>query len=263
MDRRSVVGSVPCVLGFLMSRAGSKTGSASTVSADPAGRGRASGKLPFPTGTSAGRIRGRPRSPQADAAIFRATLELLPEQGFRAFSMEAVAARARVSKATLYRRFPSKRELIAAALRAIRSTRPAPDTGSFRGDLRELVRREVARAKRVPHIGRLAARLLGDMADEPDMLALVQETVMAIDCAMLSEIVLRGIARGELRPNLDVSLASEILHASLVFRFLTSGGRLNPMASRDSSRLVNTLLAGFARELSRSTRGRKGVRSTR
>lgn len=195
--------------------------------------------------TRSARPRGRPRSPAADAAIFRAALEILPEQGFRAFSMEAVATRAGVSKATLYRRFPAKRELIAAALRTIRSDRPAPDTGSFRGDLRALVRREVERTKRLPRFGRLAASLLADVADEPDMLALVEKTVMAIDYAMLGEIVRRGIKRGELRPDLDVGLGVELLHAALVFRFLTSGAQRDPLAGPDSQRLVDTLMVGL------------------
>ena len=68
------------------------------------------------------RKRGRPRSAEADAAIERATLELLPEHGLRGLSMEEVARRAGVSKATLYRRFPSKKELVEAALRAIRAS---------------------------------------------------------------------------------------------------------------------------------------------
>jgi len=161
--------------------------------------------------------------------------------------MEAVALKACVSKATLYRRFPSKHELVAAALRTVRSVSTAPDTGSFRGDLLELVRREVARAKRVPHIGRLAARLLGDLADEPDMLVLVHETVLAIDRERLGEIVRRGIARGELRAKLDVALATELLHASLIFRFLTSGGRLSTLRGSDLTPLIDTLLAGLAR----------------
>ena len=193
------------------------------------------------------RARGRPRSSAVDAAVLSATLELLPEQGFRSFSMEAVAAKAGVSKATLYRRFPSKYELVAAALRTIRSVGSAPDTGSFRGDLLELVRQEVARAKRVPHIGRLAARLLGDLADEADMLALVHETVLATDHERLGAIVRRGIARGELRSELDVALATELLHASLIFRFLASGGRLSTLGGRNLTPLIDTLLVGLAR----------------
>ncbi len=200
-----------------------------------------------PSGARYPHPRGRPRSPKADAAIVRATLEILPELGFRAFSMDAVAKRARVSKATLYRRFPSKRELIAAALRTIRSSRPAPDTGSFRRDLEELVHREVERTRRLPSFGRLAASLLADVAGEPNMLAIVRETVMAMDYAMLGEIVRRGIARGELRADLDVALASEILHGALVLRFLTSGGGRESLRGRALSGLVDALLAGLAR----------------
>jgi len=202
---------------------------------------------PRPHARRVARARGRPRSSAADAAILSAALELLPEQGFRSFSMEAVAVKAGVSKATLYRRFPSKHELVAAALRTIRSASTAPDTGSFRGDLIELVRQEVARAKHVPHIGRLAARLLGDLADEADMLALVHETVMATDRERLSAIVRRGIARGELRAELDVALATELLHASLIFRFLASGGRLSTLGGRNLTPLIDTLLVGLAR----------------
>jgi len=202
---------------------------------------------PPPAARHAVPARGRPRSSAADAAIFSATLELLPEQGFRSFSMEAVAVKAGVSKATLYRRFPSKHELVAAALRTIRSISAVPNTGSVRGDLVELVRLEVARAKRVPHLGRLAARLLSDLADEPAMLALVHETVMAIDRQRLGEIVRRGIVRGELRAELNVALATELLHASLIFRFLVSGGRLSTLGARNLTPLIDTLLAGLAR----------------
>ncbi len=242
------------MVGFDMPGAHSKTGAPSTPRPAGAGKGRKAGPEGRSDAKRSARPRGRPRSPEADAAIYRAALEILPEQGFRAFSMEAVATRAGVSKATLYRRFPSKRELIAAALRTIRSTRPAPDTGSFRGDLRALVSREVERAKHLPRFGRLAASLLADVADEPEMLTLVQETVMAIDYAMLGEIVRRGITRGELRADLDVQLASEILHGSLVFRFLTSGGRRDPLGGRESPRIIDMLLAGFGNRTEQPSR---------
>jgi AcrR family transcriptional regulator len=190
--------------------------------------------------------RGRPRSARADAAIFRATLELLPEHGLRGLSMEAVAAKAGVGKATLYRRFPSKQELVAATLRTIRSTKPPLDTGSVRGDILALVRREIAAAKRVPHLSRFAPRLLADVADEPEMLAIAQETVVTNDREMLGEIVRRGIMRGELRPDLDVDSAAELLHAPLIYRFLMSGGRLDAFRGSDFMRLIDTFLAGLA-----------------
>jgi len=244
--RDSFVGRAGRVIGFGMAnttRKGMPKGtshSAHPRTETTAESGDPSGVMPQP------RPRGRPRSCSADAAILRATFETLLDQGFRAFSMEAVAERARVSKATLYRRFPSKRELVASALRTIRDPRPAPDTGSFRDDLRGFVRREMARSTRVFQVGRLTARLLGDIVDEPGMLALLQETVMATDYAVLGEIVRRGIARGDLRADLDVRPATEILYGSLMFRFLISGGRQDPLSGREGSRLVDMLLKGLA-----------------
>jgi hypothetical protein len=96
--------------------------------------------------------------------------------------------------------------------------------------------------------------LLADVADEPDMLALVQETVMATDYARLGEILQRGIARGELRPDLDAALATELLHATLVFRFLTSGARRGALTDPGSARLVDTLLDGLGNRKARPSR---------
>lgn len=83
---------------------------------------------------------GRPRDPGVDDAILRATMELAEENGYRAVSMEAVAARAGVSKQTVYRRYRSKGEVILDALAAYAAGQlPAPDTGTLRGDLTELL----------------------------------------------------------------------------------------------------------------------------
>ena len=79
--------------------------------------------------------RGRPRDAQRGKEILRATQELLVEHGFEELSMDAVAARAGASKATLYRRWPSKDELVAAALEGFAWDAPVPDTGDLRSDL--------------------------------------------------------------------------------------------------------------------------------
>src|SRR6202050_426841 len=83
----------------------------------------------------ANRRPGRPRSEQAEQAIIDATLDLFAEQGFEGVCVEAVAARAGVGKATIYRRWPNKEELLLAALGALKSPYPEQTGVSARGQL--------------------------------------------------------------------------------------------------------------------------------
>src|SRR5690348_858771 len=82
---------------------------------------------------------GRHRSASADAAILDATLELLRERGYRALTVAAVIERAGVSSATLYRRWPSKPELVAAAIASLVPESFEVDTGTLRGDMSAFV----------------------------------------------------------------------------------------------------------------------------
>src|SRR5271169_1750741 len=82
---------------------------------------------------------GRPRSEQAEQAIIEATLDLFAEQGFEGVCVEAVAARAGVGKATIYRRWPNKEELLLAALGSIKSPIPELKGVSARDDLLAMV----------------------------------------------------------------------------------------------------------------------------
>src|ERR1700677_2004443 len=79
--------------------------------------------------------RGRQLDATRDAALREAALELLAEIGYDRLSIDAVAARARASKMTIYRRWSGKAELVVDALRCLKKPRPMPDTGSLRGDL--------------------------------------------------------------------------------------------------------------------------------
>src|ERR1700726_424948 len=84
----------------------------------------------------AGAQRGRPRSAEADRSILAATLDLLAERGLDAMSIEEIAARAGVGKATIYRRWSSKGLLaLDAFVVSFRAEQPLPDTGTLRGDL--------------------------------------------------------------------------------------------------------------------------------
>src|SRR5258707_9557057 len=109
---------------------------------------------------------GRPRSEQAEQAIIDATLDLFAEQGFEGVCVEAVAARAGVGKATIYRRWPNKEELLLAALGSMKSPIPELSGISVRDDL--LARLPVrAEDKLDPGRARRAALWLGEGRTDP------------------------------------------------------------------------------------------------
>ena len=190
--------------------------------------------------------RGRPRSEHADVAIRLAALSMLPEHGFRALSMEAVAARAGVSKATLYRRYKSKEDLIADVLRAIPNDSSTPDLGSVRDELLAVLRRKLSAVRWVPDAPRVVARLLGDAASDAKLQALINETLIAPDRRIIRLVLERGIARGELRNDLDVDLATDILYGALIYRLVLSGEGLAAGRTSHLKKLLDTILQGFA-----------------
>jgi AcrR family transcriptional regulator len=205
------------------------------------------GKTSAGSGEDAGkRPRGRPRSAEADEAIFLATFELLATLGLHGLSMEAVADKAGVGKATLYRRYSSKRDLVEAALRTVRSNEPAPDTGSVRSDLAKLAKRELSAAKRIPNLERFAPQLLSDAAGDPELLAVAHETVLAADRGRIAEILRRGIERGELRADLDVEVATDLFHAPLIYQFLLSGRGVKAIRASYIEKMMRMLAEGMA-----------------
>ena len=156
---------------------------------------------------------GRPRSAAADSAILQATLELLLDTGYRGLTMEQVRARAGVGKATLYRRYGSKEELVAAAVRHLNQEIPVPDTGNVRDDILAVAGSVLA-----------AATSVGAATFMPRMLA-------------------ESAERRELRPDLDVELAVDLIGGPWVYRLLISGGKLPEVGPEG---LVDLVLSGIA-----------------
>ena len=174
------------------------------------------------TKTSARRP-GRPRSEQAEQAILDAVLELLPEHGVKGLSIEAVAARAGVGKTTIYRRWPTKTDLILAAISNIVPPGDPPDTGSMAGDmaaLAETQRRRLAGSGLSGVVPRVLAESMGD----PDLHKDFVERVVEPFRDMLRLFIERGIDRGELRPDLEVEPLVDLLHAIPIYRILMSRG---------------------------------------
>src|SRR5579859_3949183 len=146
---------------------------------------------------------GRPRSEQAEQAIIEATLDLFAEEGFEGVCVEAVAARAGVGKATIYRRWPNKEELLLAAFSSLKSPFPQAQGVSVRDDLLAMVKTMCA-DRSDPRKARRYALLLGEGAKYPRLMARYKEEVVEPRREAMREVIRRGVRTGELRPETDV-----------------------------------------------------------
>jgi AcrR family transcriptional regulator len=209
---------------------------------------------------AAGRQMGRPKDARADRAILETTLELIADRGAHAFRTEDVAARAGVGKGAIYRRYRSKEELVTAAVAAlVREEIAVPDTGSTRGDLLALMR-EAVELYRSSLPGRLMPKLIGAMADNPELARAVRDGFLAVRRSALSEVLWRGVERGDLPPDLDLELALDVLGGPLFYRLLVTGG---PLDEQLAEGVADLILRGFAPDEPRrakSTRKRKEQR---
>jgi AcrR family transcriptional regulator len=183
---------------------------------------------------------GRPRSEQAEQAIIDATLDLFAEQGFEGVCVEAVAARAGVGKATIYRRWPNKEELLLAAFGSLKSPFPEPKGESARDDLLAMVKVMCA-DKSDPRKARRYALLLGEGEKYPRLMARYKETVVQPRRDAMRAVLRRGIQAGELRPETDVEIAMLTLTGVIMAHEKDAGTLDDDFATR----LVDGLLLGL------------------
>ena len=142
--------------------------------------------------------RGRPRSEEADRAILAAATQLLAERGLGGMSMEEVAARAGVGKATVYRRWGSRGALaLDAFLAEFSRQQPLPDTGTFHGDLLAALRGWIRSVTRTP-AGRMLAGLVAEAQRDPALAAAWRERVFEPLRASNTILVRRAIDRAEI-----------------------------------------------------------------
>lgn len=188
------------------------------------------------------RVIGRPRDERADEAILSATLELMAESGVHDLRMDDVASRAGVGKATIYRRYRSKDELITAAVAGLVSEITVPDTGQTRGDLLALMRGAV-KVYRGSVQAAVMPSLVEAMSRDAELARVVREGFLAGRRAALRTVLERGIERGDLRVDLDVDLALDVLGGPLFYRLLITGG---PIDERLAEGVVELILRGFA-----------------
>ena len=157
-----------------------------------------------------------------DVAICDATLALLLEVGYDRMSMDAVAARAKASKATIYRRWPGKQELVLDAVKSRGPDLTVPeDTGSLRGDLVATYRSAVAGA--AAEDADLIAGVLRAMRSAPELADCVRSQVLESKCDVSRTIVARAVDRGELPAATDPMILHEVASALWFHRVLVVG----------------------------------------
>lgn len=180
------------------------------------------------------------RSDRVVQQVLAATVAELAQSGYRAFRMDEVSVAAGVNKTTIYRRWPGKAPLVAAAIEWMRRfvhDVPLPDTGSLERDLIEAFRRKVSFKDRLE--GQAWARLLAEKHD-PEVSAVIGDAVKERSAAWYA-MVTRGIARGELPAGTDPRLLLGMLGAIVDAWNASSSGRLKPERLEAA---VRTIVAG-------------------
>jgi AcrR family transcriptional regulator len=187
--------------------------------------------------------RGRPRSEKARQAILGAAAELLLDRGMTAVSMDAVAERAGVSKATIYRWWPSKETLALDALyTGWAAARPYPrDTGSLRGDLLSLLRPWARLASSRPY-GRVIAALITEAQTDPAFAAEYRQRVVEPRREQARAIFRRAIERGEIPADTKIEVALDLLYGALYHRLLHGHAPLNDRFARE---VIDMVLGGI------------------
>jgi AcrR family transcriptional regulator len=164
------------------------------------------------------RRRGRPKNERIDAEVLGAVLRGLRLRGYRGVTIERVARQVKRARTSLYRRWPSKRHLVADAVVAELGVHPAPDTGCLRTDLKGAVRTLLTAFAGT--LGKALPGLVGDMALDPVLARMIREKVLFARRRSIRAAFERGIARGECQPGLNIDLLIDMLTGPFYFRAL-------------------------------------------
>jgi AcrR family transcriptional regulator len=190
----------------------------------------------------AGARRGRPRSEEADRAILLAATQLLAERGLHGMSIEEVASRAGVAKATIYRRWHSRGTLaLDAFLAEFQALQPLPDTGSLRSDLLAALRAWVRAVTRTP-AGRVLAGLIAEAQHDPELADAWRARVVDPLRAQHRIMLRRAIDRGQLPAGTDTEVALDLLYGAAYHRLLNGHQPLNDTFARH---VVDVIVAGL------------------
>jgi AcrR family transcriptional regulator len=192
------------------------------------------------------RNKGRPRSARTEEAILAAAAELLNESGLTAMTMEEVAARAGVGKASIYRRWHSKGALaLDAFLREFLEGQPVRDTGTLRGDLIAAVR-DWIRTVNGTAAGRILSGVIAEVQNDPRLAAEWRERFVGRVREERRPLLDRAVARGEIPPGSDPDLLLDMLYGPLYHRYLHGHLPLDDRFARGVATMVAAAAAAGA-----------------
>jgi len=199
--------------------------------------------MPKPKPVAAVRRPGRPRSERVRKAVLRSTLALLKRAGFDELTIESVAARAGVSKATVYRWWPNKAELVIAAfVSAVESELRFPSTGSVLESIHQQMRRWAV-IYRGP-LGQIVATVVGAGQSQPEILQAFRSHWVEPRRVEARQLLRQAIKQGEIRADLDPDAVLDLLYGPLYLRFLLKHAPLDRAFVDTVFKVVTPTLAG-------------------
>jgi AcrR family transcriptional regulator len=175
---------------------------------------------------------GRPRDERIDTEVVSVVLNTLRNEGYGAVTIEGVARQIGRARTSLYRRWPSKPNLVAYAVVSEMGDKPAADTGGLRGDLEAAV--ETLRKAFAGPLGHALAGLVADMAQDPALATSIRQQVISARRKSMREALERARKRGEARSGLDVELVLDMLTGPFYYRTLFG----HAPVTREMTRLV-------------------------
>jgi AcrR family transcriptional regulator len=194
-----------------------------------------------------GRPRGRPSSESIDRALAAAALKEFTVRGYHAMSMESIAARAGVSKVSLYRRWSSKRAIVTEVLRSLSEITPVKDHGSFEADIRALLNEYIG-SSTATSTGKILMRMMGEISGNPEFLALYRTHLLAPRLEQLRSLVERARARKELRADLPTDVACAMIAGPLFLYYLTLLAEAEvDLSSNLAEQLMRAILSGVTK----------------
>jgi AcrR family transcriptional regulator len=189
------------------------------------------------------RTRGRHRSLEAEASILKAALYLLERKPLRQVTTDAIARRAGVSKATIYKWWPNKSMVaLDAYLGGMTERVSIPDTGSAEVDFTVQLKSVTTFYK--SSLGRLFCQFIAEGQSDPGFLALFRDRFLYARRDAARVMWRRGVDRGEIRKEIDGEIVLDLIYGPMVFRLLAGHGSLN---DHESEAMIEAIFGGLRR----------------